>query len=197
MSRNTLGAIVLFLSVAAIALAARYADDTELARGPSAISKKDMVLAGKRSSALRHTEKLRGPLETSLELIGAMPEKQGDVFVLKGLVRSDADLENVDFKWAVPSDVYVVNGSLAGQISFIKAGEPVELQVTLKSLEAVNHQIHLITSGGQGKVRFAASAQYNTLLQQILAESKEALLKSTEQEAQKPSVKKKNLKVFH
>lgn len=188
MSRHAVVSLILIVCVGALALAARYPD-----------VKKELALAmnEKRAPVLRYTEKLRGPLEASLELMSAMPEKQGDVFVIKGVVRSASDLQNADFKWAVPGKVELVNGSVSGQISFLKAGEPVELQLTLKSLEAANHQIHLIVSGGEGTTRFAASAQYNTLLQQVLADSKEALLKSTEKEAQKASVRKKNLKVMH
>lgn len=200
MSSSTVGSVVLFISALALTMAARYADDSApVDRAPNSISKKDALFGSPRSSVLRHTEKIRGPLEASLEMIGEVPEKQGDVFVLKGFVRSDANVENVDFKWALPKNVEIVNGSVTGHISLVQAGQPVEVQLTLKSLEAVNHQIHLIASGGQGTTRFAASAQYNTLLQQVLAESKEALLKSTERDAkaQKASSKQKNLKVFH
>lgn len=171
MPRNALATAILFAGVFALAWVANRGDE------------KEMVLSSKAQPKLRYTQKLRGPLDASLELVGPTPEKKGDVFVMKGLLSSERDLDNVNFKWAVPKGVELVNGSVSGHISSLRAGQPVEVQLTLKSLDSVNHQIHLITSGAQGKVRFGASAQYNTLLQQLLDDSTRALAASTEKEA--------------
>ncbi len=171
MPRNTLATAILFTGVFALAFVANRGDE------------KEMILSSKTGPKLRHTQKIRGPLDASLELVGPIPDKKGDVFVLKGLLSSEQDLENVNFKWAVPKGLELINGSVSGQIASLRAGQPVEVQLTLKTLDAVNHQVHLMTSGAQGKVRFAATTQYNTLLQQLFDDSTRALAASTEKEA--------------
>lgn len=194
MSGHTLSAIGLFIGVAAIALASQQADNNLAGRSPSTLSKKEMLLGEVTPPLLRHTQKIHGPLEAHIELIGAVPENSGDVFVLKGHVSSSKDLRDVEFKWAIPAGLEVVNGTANGYISILNADQPAAVQITLRTLASENYQVHLITAGVDGKVRFAESAQYNTLLQGMIDQSKEAQLKSTEKAVAEET---KGLKVFH
>jgi len=195
MSGHSISAIILFIGVAAIALAAQYNETTMASRSPMA--KKELMLGEGKAPVLRHTSKVRGPLESRIELLGAIPEKAGDVFVLRGFVSSEKELRDVEFKWSIPAGLELVNGTAAGQISILKAGQPAEVQLTLRSLASENYQVHLIAAGADKGLRFADSAQYNTLLQGVIEQSKEELLKSTEKAAAENDVKVKNLKVFH
>lgn len=189
MSRHTLKTAILFLGVGALVVVTQYQDWS-----------KELSIRATTSSSLVHlrrTDKVRGPLETSVELEGSAPEKAGDVFSLRGKIHSDAQLENVDFEWAIPKGVEIVNGSRTGRLAAVSPDQPAEVQITLRSLDLTNHQIHFVTNGRRNGAAFAESVQFNTLLQQLLKDSKEALLKSTALEASKPEVKQKNLKVFH
>src|SRR5688572_3699783 len=98
--------IIMFVSLVAIAMAANRAEDIAYqpsvgvgTRGPASLaSKKDLgFLAGK--DILKHTHKLRGPLSARVELVGDRPVQDGDVFVLKGIVSADAQLNGVEFSW--------------------------------------------------------------------------------------------------
>lgn len=194
MSGHSISAIVLFVSVMAIAMASQYSEESMSSRSPMA--KKEMLLGEVKAPVLRHTSKVRGPLESRIELIGATPENAGDVFVLRGLVSTEKDLRDVEFKWSIPAGLELVNGTTAGYISILKAGEPSQVQITLRTLASQNYQVHLITGGADKGVKFGDSAQYNTLLQRVINQSKEELLKSTEKAAAEDA-KKQGLKIFH
>lgn len=193
MSGHSISALVLFIGVAAIALASQYHETSAIDRSP-AMAKKELLLGDSGKPAIKHTKKLHGPLESKIELIGAIPEKAGDVFVLKGLVSSSEELRDVEFKWDIPAGLELVNGNVNGTISILQAGLPSEVQVTLRSKTGANEQVHLVAGGNDKGVRFADAAQFNTLLQPMVEASKEALAKSTEQSAPK---KQKGLKIFH
>jgi hypothetical protein len=194
MSGHSISAIVLFIGVAAIALASQHTD-VSAGRAPASLVKKELSLGEAKPNLPRHTKKIHGPLQSKIELIGAIPEKAGDVFVLKGLVSASQDLRDVEFKWDIPAGLELVNGNLSGTISILSAGLPSEVQVTLRSLTGENYRVHFLAGGTDGGVRFAQSAQYNTLMQPLIEASKEAMLKSTE--ANTPPRKEKGLKVFH
>lgn len=194
MPRHTLSAIVLFLSVAAIALAMQQGEESMSSH--SQITKKEMLLGEVKSPILRHTSKVRGPLNAKIELLGAVPENAGDVFVLRGFVSSERELRDVAFKWSLPAGLELVNGTTAGYISILKAGEPAEVQLTLRTLASENYQVHLITGGTDKGVKFGDSTQFNTLLQGAIDQSKEELLKSTEKSAAEEK-QAEALKVFH
>lgn len=197
MPKHTLSGVLLFTCVAALAMAVQYTDFNGGARAPSALSKKEQILGEMKGPVLKHTSKIRGPLESHIELLGAVPERAGDVFVLRGLVSSSKELRDVEFKWAIPAGLELVNGTVTGSISILRPGEPTEVQVTLRSLASENQQVHLLTAGADGAIKFAESAQYNTLLQGLLDQSKEELLKSTEKAAEQERERSKGLRVFH
>lgn len=192
MSGHSVSAVMLFISVAAIALVSQHTD-TVNDRAP-AMSKKELLLGDSAQRlGLRHTQKLRGPLESKIEMFGAVPEKAGDVFVLKGSVVSSEELRDVNFKWDIPAGLELINGSSHGTISILKAGIPAEVQLTLRSSNGQNHQVHLLAAAQDKSVRFSDTAQYNTLMQPVVEASKEALAKSTEETVKKS----KRLKIFH
>lgn len=180
MSGHSVSAVALFFSVIAIALASQYADISKPVTRAPAATKKDLLLGDTKGLNLKYTQKIRGPLSANIELIGATPEKTGDVYSLKGFVSSSEELRDVEFKWVLPNGLELVNGVLQGTISILKSDLGSEVQITVRNLEAVNHQVHLIVSGATRGMRFAESVQYNTLLQPVLNASKEELLQSTE-----------------
>ncbi len=136
-----------------------------------------------RKSIVRHTKKVAGPLRAKIELIGSIPDKPGDTFTVRGILVSEEDLSNVEFDWILPDGIQLINGSSRGIISAVKVGDPIETVLTLKSLKGENQKIFLKAWAKSGGLGFGASAQYNTLLQQLLDDSSRALAASTEKEA--------------
>ncbi len=176
MSGHSLSAIFLFIAVAAIAMATHIADLRKQERRPASVKKEQLTTA----PPFKHTEKLRGPLNAMIELIGAHPIAAGDVFVLRGLIHSTKDLQDVEFKWSIPAGLEVVNGTVAGTISILKSNQPTEVQITLRALGPENRQVHLITNAADRGARFADSAQYNTVLQAKIDQRLKAMRASTE-----------------
>ena len=187
--------VFMAICLVAIAMAAAKVEDFEAStsRKPASLSKKEMILGEVKPDLMKHTHKLRGPLSASIEMLGAAPEREGDVFVLEGYVQSLEEVKDVEFKWALPEGVEVISGELSGVISVLTADVPHKLQITLKQKSSDNHQVHLITSARNQVSAFADSAQFNTLLQPVINASKEELRKSTEREL----ANEKRIKVFH
>ncbi len=195
MSNNS-RAIVLFIFMLAIGIATITADNNSdsFHRHPAQIKTgKNWIFKEMPNSLHRHTQKLRGPLEVQITLLGSKPEKPGDTFVLQGTISSDESLGNIDYKWGLPEGVEVVNGSVNGSLLSITGGQPVRLELTLKTLTGDNHRVHFVAGATQGQTRFADATQYNTLIQNLLDESKKELLKSTQEHYQE----KTRFKVFH
>lgn len=189
----------MFIFVMAIGLAAFRAEDAreplQGSRGPASIGAARFGLAGLKrgpaskrpdldvvsepSRAHKHTEKLSGPLTTSIELVGSAPNP-GDIFVLKGSVLGSSSLEDVSFKWILPEGVELVNGEQTGTVGAVTEGKPFEVQVTLRQLSPKNEQIHLQVLASQGPQKFGHTSQYNSLMEQALQTSRKELQKSTE-----------------
>lgn len=189
--------LALFIFTVAIALAANRAEDLSSldsafapatasvgARGPASISGKKIVLASEAAAhAHKHTAKVRGPLEASVELIGARPNGAGDVFILKGIVSSSEAVQNVEFSWRVPEELEVVNGSLKSVISSLSPEQPYEMQITLRQRGLDNGRVFLKVRGSSDGMKFGDSAQYNSMIQDVLAASRADLKKSAEEDA--------------
>ncbi len=194
---------VIFISVVAIAVAANLADESspsarrnQLAlRGPASISKKDMIFGElKPTMELKHTEKVHGGIYVKIALTGAKPHHAGDVFVMRGEIRSeDGDLTGVDFKWSLPAGVRLVNGQLNGTLSSLAADHPAIVELTLEKTSANNEQIHLLAGASRGSSRMADSAQFNTDVQDQLEAGRAAIKSGLEAQGQKHS----DIKVFH
>ncbi|MGE4130093.1 MAG: hypothetical protein AB7F86_00560 [Bdellovibrionales bacterium] len=206
MSRHTtVGALTLFVAVAAITMAGRHADEANHSSITASttitpkkeLSKKELLAASmKRGPAMKHTSKIRGPLQSAIELAGAPPEKSGDVFVLVGRVTSSQELSNVKFQWALPDTVELVNGTLNGEISILGPEQPHDLQITVRALNLSNHQIHLVTDGSLDGTVFADSAQYNSSHEPALNAAKKPQLKAQSLGDEGLKIQPK-LRVFH
>ena len=109
----------------------------------------------------RHTEKLRGPLRATVELIGSAPQKSGDVFILQGTVSSSEDLSNISFSWGLPEDVELINGVSGGVLTNVSADQPSSFVITLKANRAGVPRVNLLVRGEQGGARFANAAHFD------------------------------------
>ena len=184
---------IMFISVIAIALAAHRAEDARTGRRPA--STKAEYLKLDHHSGIKHTHKLSGPVQSEIDIVGARPEKAGDVFVMKGSLRMSANVTDVRYKWILPEGVELVNGTLEDVIPSMSAGEPQDVQITVRQLTSDNAQIHFQVLASEGGRRSGQTAQYNTLLQEVLKSSLEELRKSTEEHAAQDSVTKPRM--FH
>ncbi|NJL24636.1 MAG: hypothetical protein HC902_05335 [Calothrix sp. SM1_5_4] len=192
---------MMFISLVAIALAANRAEENESAtRAPASLGKKEAILGDVERSFLRHTHKLRGPLSASIELLGARPQAPGDVFVVRGVIESAETVDSVNYKWALPEGVEIVNGQATGTVARVRSGEPAYTELTLKSLNGENHKIHFVAGASAGGARFADSTQYNTLTQELLEASRKELRKVTKEQLksqENSAPHHSHLKVFH
>ena len=170
---------VMFVFALAIAFASFRAENgtsltSSASRGPSSIASVGL-------KRIKHTSKLRGPLSASLELVGKTPEAPGDVFVLKGIVSSYREASNVEFAWALPEGIELVNGERNGVISSLTPDKPFEVVVTLRQIGDSNAQIHLqVSTAIAGGTRFADTAQFNTLLEEAFKQGLQDLKQTTE-----------------
>ena len=199
MPKQLSSTIMFTVFLVAIVVAANRAEQGDLGRGagtrgPASVNGQIALAADVKPALFRHTEKLHGPVTVNLDLVGAEPAAAGDVFVLKGVIRSSQRLENVEYHWSLPATIELINGSLKGTIDTIAADGNVDVELTLRTRTAANAQIHLLATAHAHRARFAESAQYNTVLQHAYRESRERLMKSTEA-AGAPGAT--DLKVFH
>ncbi len=174
---------IMFVCMVAIALAANKAEDTDYASSMSAgRSVASEIKQSYKVSApiLIHTEKIRGPVSTSIQLISTGPSKAGDTFTLKGLFSSRKDVADLGYQWSLPKDVEIVNGELSGVISTLRPGQDFSVEITLRALSNSNAQIHLSVNGGSHPgLRFGDAAQFNTLDQEKLDIERKELKKTT------------------
>jgi hypothetical protein len=191
--------LMLFVFSVAIAFAANQAEDMikePSMRGPASVSGKKIVF--EEVSAVKHTAKVHGPVDVSVELVGARPNGAGDVFVLKGVVTSSEAVNNIEYSWRIPEEIEVVNGSLEAVIPSLQPDQPFTVEVTLKQKSFANGRIHFRAKSTTPGMKFADTAQYNSMMQEALEASRAELKRSTEEDfaAQKASgtgAQKKNL----
>lgn len=187
---------LMFICVLAIGFASHEAGVSGgRGRGPSserASTKAPLVLRQKVD--LPHTDKLRGPLEATIEMISEPPMKKDDTFVVRGLVSTSEPLKNVKMKWSLPEGVELVSGAKENLISAITPEQPYIAELTLRQVSEENAQIHLLVNATNRRTKFGDSAQYNTLTQgQLDAERKDLSIKS----APDATNAKKRLKIRH
>lgn len=186
--------VVMFCSLVAIAFAANRATENEspaASRRPASINtikKEEKLGPFNVVSALKHTEKLRGPLSVKLEMLGPKPSAIGDVFVLRGTLVSREVLDSASYTWSVPAGVELVNGAVSGTLTSVGGDTPGVVELTFRKMSADNVQIHLMAIAVRGGSRFGDSAQYNTEVQDMLKPSLEKSSASSEN---------KQLKIFH
>jgi hypothetical protein len=196
--RRQYSAVATTFFLVAIALAANHAEEnTAVAREPASLpmSLKEQKLGHIEPALMRHTEKLHGSIETQIQIVGTPPEKAGDVFALRAIISTFETLSNVEFKWALPEGVELINGELKGVITSLAPGKPAEVELTLKTLTGENHQVHLLASSTNHGAHFAEAAHFNTLLEPVLVESRKQLSKSTQDSMEAES--KSKIRVMH
>jgi hypothetical protein len=187
----------MFISLVAIAFAARHASDEApvfRSRAPAAIevSKKELILGPlKAISEVAHTEKLRGPLSVRLELIGPKPVQVGDVFVMRGTLATRKDLNSANFTWTIPQGLELVNGELTGTVQALTADQPARIELTLRKLTPGNRQVHLMANSSLNEMRFGDSSLYNTDVQDLM--NKNAVVSGAHETPGRPA----ELKIFH
>ncbi len=165
MSRQFSSALM-FVSLVAIALAFNQAENDQATglgarrsvASADAIHKELVLGTFKPTAELRHTEKLRGPIEVRLE--SASP--RGETFALRGVISTKQGLIDVEYTWSVPDGLEVVRGQLKGRVAALSAEQPAQLEITLRVVGTGNQQVHLLAGATRGGVHFAESAQYNT-----------------------------------
>lgn len=140
-----------------------------------------------------HTEKLRGPVDTKLEVVGAPAENVGETFILRGVVTSKEEISGIDIKWIIPQGLEVIRGPLQETISHLMPDQPANVELTLRKLTKENVQVHLITAGSKGSFKFGESTQFNTEDQADIDRDIVRLGKSNEREmlANPPPSRKK------
>src|ERR1035437_7279103 len=142
--------VIMFCSLVAIAFAANRATEHVLpaaSRRPASIDlikKEEKLGPFNVASALKHTEKLRGPLSVKLEMLGPKPAAIGDVFVLRGTLVSREALQSANYTWSVPAGVELVNGTVSGTLTSIGGDRPGVVELTFRKVSADNVQIHLM-----------------------------------------------------
>lgn len=198
-----LGSTLMFtIFLVAIAVAVNRAEEntvpgdglTRHARGPASIAERHAPVS--ESDAFRHTAKLHGPVTTKIEMLGEPPSAAGDVFTLRGEVVSDQDLDQVAYRWSLPGNVELIGGVATGQIDHLRANVAYFVELTLRSHDASNAQVHLLATAFARGARFAESAQFNTVMQAEFAKSRARLSKSTQDNAASRS-STRGLKVMH
>src|SRR6185312_7963713 len=127
--------IVMFASLVAIAFATNHATDDSILpkgpRGPASISK-EIKLFKPVAEMVKHTEKLHGPLHVKVEVMGAAPAAAGDIFVLRGTITAQQNIDVADFSWSIPKGVEVVNGEVAGSLKNVSPDYPGTVEITLR-----------------------------------------------------------------
>lgn len=182
--------LMLFVFSIAIAFAANQAEDApavkedlavpNAARGLASVAGKKIVF--EEINTFKHTAKVHGPVDVSVELVGARPNAAGDVFVLRGVVTSSEAVNNIEYSWRIPKEIEVVNGALKSVIPSLRPDQPFTVEVTLKQKTFANGRIHFRAKSTTPGVRFADAAQYNSMMEEALQASREELKRSTEED---------------
>lgn len=184
------------------------AKQTTGGRGPAsipALTDKELVLKPNHKHDLfGRTSKVKGPIQTELQVLGEPANQIGETFVLKGIIKASEDLSDVFVKWNIPSGLEIINGQLQTTIKNIQPDQPVEFLVTLRKLTAQNLQIHLLAGGHQEGLKFADTAQFNTVDQawieadiRRLAKENARIQKETDKLINHSSKPKRSAKVMH
>lgn len=123
-----------------------------------------------------HTNKLRGPVNISIQALEEGPKQQGDVYRLRLIVEASVHLDFLDYKWSVPAGVEVISGDLNGQFHNLEAGQVQYVDVDFRSLSGKNEQIHALISKQMDGYEFAEVAQFNTVFETYLGRDKSETL---------------------
>lgn len=202
--------VMMFACLVAIAMAANWAEENSSTpinsagsamRGPSSLTGKKVALMSA-DPMLHHTEKIHGPIRAIITLLGDRPSQPGDVFVVQGTLTSSDPLTDVDFKWALPEGVELINGQQSGRIAVLGPSQSADVQLTLKTKTGEDHNISLVagTSSAEGG-RSAVAVNYSTLMEPAIEAGRENLKQSTKrslaEDASTTGGGRRKLKVMH
>ena len=193
--------IGLFGSFVAIAFAANHAGEysgAPRARGPAAIAtmqKEERLGEFKSLSGGRHTEKIRGPLSVTLEMIGT-PPAVGETFVVRGTINSRRALTSANFAFSIPADVEVINGQVSGTVTNVDADQPAAVELTLRKLTSSSARVHFLANSEMGEIGFGDVAQLDTDHKPLASATQTASTKNLK--AQSPAQDgPAEVKIFH
>lgn len=191
------GRVAISLCLAAFALASLPIDKkspiSETRSPASFLSGKSMKLQAQQAPILKHSHKLRGPLQVVIHTLGAPPERSGDTFTLEARVVSQRDLEQTQGHWVIPNGVEIVQGSSKVTFTQLKAKQEQTVRIVLKQLSGENQKIHFKVRSILGSTAFSDASQFNSL-SQIHIDKEKFLLKQRANENIRSS--KNRLKVF-
>lgn len=153
-----------------IFFAFQHADDYETRltiRTPASIQQsEDEMLHLKPEKSLHYTQKVRGPLQTRMEILGLAPTGAGDIFTLRATIETSESLENVEVRWSVPDGLEILKGPVSDNIRQLEPNKPVVYEISLKKLVPYNQRVHFAAISSLDGFRFASATQYNTLDQE-------------------------------
>lgn len=168
------------ISTLAIAFATVALTVPLLPEPTSTSEKKKSFIRG--STGAKHTVKVRGPIDVSVELLGAQPIVEGDAFVLRGQIVSSEALSNVEYSWTIPPELELINGTLSSTISDLDSRHPILVQVTLQQKSIANGRVHFRARAVSAEMKFGDSTQYNSMMQESLDIARGDLKRSSEEE---------------
>jgi hypothetical protein len=138
-----------------------------------------------RKSEIQHTDKVHGPVEATIALVGNASSRVGDTFTLEATVVARNVVEGARFRWNIPAGLALVSGSADGQIHQVAPNSDFKTQITLRQLSNDNERVHFAVDGRDGGRTFASVSQYNSVLEETLKSQKRAVQKSMEEQARK------------
>lgn len=130
----------------------------------------------------KHTQKLKGPANISIESSLTGAAEVGQVFRLRLNFHSDVELDTVTFKWSIPEGIDVIYGNTEGEIHNLIPGEQQFVEIDLRSNTTENLQIHGHMQSQHGALSFSEVAQFNTVFEHQLNPSKSESLETTSDE---------------
>lgn len=143
-------------------------------RHPAAAAEKDQYLKPTHGGII-HTEKVRGPIKTSLRLIGSPAGQVGSAFTMEAIIEVNRDVLGARFRWSLPAGLKLVSGRSNGTVPDLRAGEQFRTTIVVEQAEAGNHQIHFAVDGSNHGVRYASVSQYNSVFEEFLQAEREVV----------------------
>ncbi len=133
------------------------------------------------------TEKIRGSLAVKIKTTSEFEVNQPLVYTAE--ILPDMDLQNVQYRWILPPEIELVQGQLKGQLSDLRAGKILPVEITVNSVLDENSQIHFQVKSELAGAQFSATAQYNTVNQPVLNEKIKELHEKTKKASKKEALR--------
>lgn len=108
-----------------------------------------------RPARVNHTSKLTAPMNIEVEMVGPPPQQAGDVYDLKGTVRSKIAAKGVKLEWQLGSFAEIVAGEKSQTVD-LEAGQEIHMQIKVKALSLGSQQVKLQASSAVKDARMSA-----------------------------------------